>query len=250
MRATETQSDCPAVLIVAEVPEHHGAVCKTLVAEGFRPLAVTPAGATDEMLRASAPVAILLMQSRSALQIEPVVRKLRRLASAAAVPLIVLGSDDESDELVAFAMGADDFISPPVSPKLLAARIVAQSRRGHEVTGKRGVLRSGNLTVDQQRREVTVAGTRIPLTPTEYTLLCEILRAAGRVVTRARLAEVTFGERLAPTDRRLDVHMAGLRRKLGVCMINLNTIRGVGYAWRMPESVDSTERPTSRSQRR
>jgi two-component system phosphate regulon response regulator PhoB len=235
MGSPVNHSKFPSLLIVAEDPQQTAAVRKSLSGEGFKTQFAGPYDDLDTYLRAAAPVALVFHQSRSALQVEAIMRRLRQFAATASIPLIVLGKDDESDELVAFAMGADDYIAAPLSARLLSARIHALARRGQSDSDSARILRSGVVSLDPQRREVTVLGEGVSLTPTEYILLREALHAEGRVATRARMAEAAFGQRLRPMDRRLDVHMTGLRKKLGVAAACLQTIRGVGYAWRVPD---------------
>jgi two-component system, OmpR family, phosphate regulon response regulator PhoB len=152
--------------------------------------------------------------------------ELRCESATSAIPVIVLTARiHESDELVGFALGADDLLFKPFSIQLLLARVRAVLRRAIRPIHDSSRLSIGPFTLSKERNEVIVGDEPLPLTRTEFQLLKEVLAAAGRVVRRDRLIERVFAT-TDSTDRRIDVHMTNLRRKLRSAAPWIQTIGG------------------------
>jgi len=169
---------------------------------------------------------------------DEVARRLKRDQRTAGIPIIMLtakAADD--DELVGFALGADDYVRKPFSVKLLLARVAAVLRRrqGGDTVGD--VVTSGPVVLDHGRHEVQVAGQPVEVTATEFRILAALLAARGRVLTREQLIDTAIGAGAAITNRAMDVHIAALRKKLGAAAEYVHTVRGVGYAFRLPEAA-------------
>jgi DNA-binding response OmpR family regulator len=172
----------------------------------------------------------------------------RRIQAREPVPVLMLTArSDEDDRLTGLAVGADDYLTKPFSPRELVARVAALVRRVDRATAlaaaaaagsgpPAGVVDVGELRVDVARRTVSVEGEPVHLTRTEFDLLCALARRPGEVIGRERLlAEVwdwTDAEaaRAAATSavRAVDSHVKSLRRKVGAARIR--TAHGVGYA--------------------
>jgi two-component system, OmpR family, response regulator QseB len=143
------------------------------------------------------------------------------------VPVIVMTARDALEMRVAgLDAGADDYVVKPVETQELASRIRAVTRRagGHAS----GLWAIGPVRIDTARREVTLAGAHVALSPKEFAVITELARHAGEVVAKHRLAQA-----VAPLGEPLDFgalewHIANLRRKLGDDRIR--TVRGVGYS--------------------
>jgi two-component system phosphate regulon response regulator PhoB len=166
---------------------------------------------------------------------DEVAMRLRSDPRTARVPIIMLTAKaEETDELVGFALGADDYVRKPFSIKLLLARIQALLRRDEGSASPPDVLSGGPIVLDRGRHEVTVAEQPIVLTPTEFRLLRALMAARGRVLSRDQLIDAGLGPGAAVTDRTIDVHIAALRRKLATAGGWILTIRGAGYAFRTP----------------
>lgn len=168
---------------------------------------------------------------------DEVLARIRRDERSADVPVIMLTAKaDESDELVGFAMGADDYVTKPFSMKALIARIGALLRRTQDRTtsNEKAILSSGPVALDSDRHSVTVDGTAVALTMTEFRLLRAIMAADGRLRSRDQLISAALGPDVAVIDRTIDVHIAALRKKLGSGAAWIQTIRGAGYTWRKP----------------
>lgn len=179
------------------------------------------------------PDVILLDRSAGSFSVDPTISKLKSDAATSTVPLMVVAEgQDEADALVAFALGADDYIVRPFSIRVMMARIKALSSR-REVRGSlTGVIEYGPFSLNQGLHELRAEGREISLTPTEFELAKLILTAQGRVVRRAQLIKSVFGS--GNDDRRIDVHMTALRKKLGPYASWVQTVRGIGYVCTNP----------------
>lgn len=146
--------------------------------------------------------------------------------------VIVLTSRDEDvDCVAALEAGADDFVSKPFSPRALVARVRAVLRRTGDRATKQPTKASG-LAVDVDRRRATYAGRELPLTKLEFDLLSVLAESPGLVKTRGQIVEKVWGTAYALTERTVDSHLKGLRRKLeeaGAPPGLVETVRGVGF---------------------
>ena len=148
------------------------------------------------------------------------------------VPIIFLTARATEDDLVdGLALGADDYVTKPFSPRELTARVEAVLRRRRTVATE-AVIRAGSLVLDEDRHEVTLAGRPVPCTPAEFRILREMVANPSRVYTRQRLLESAFGFDHDALERTVDVHLMNLRRKLEQdpsAPRHLVTVYGVGY---------------------
>ncbi len=157
----------------------------------------------------------------------------RTVRAESDVPVIMLtAKTTEQDKLIGLDLGADDYVIKPFSPKELAARVRAVLRR---LPGERGPaeVKRGELTVNFDEHEASVAGKRLGLTPVEFKLLGILVKEPGRVFTRGQLIEKALGYDFEGFDRTIDVHILNIRRKLkGVDAYNrvrVETVYGAGY---------------------
>lgn len=127
--------------------------------------------------------------------------------------LVITARGEEPDRVAALDAGADDYVVKPFGFAELKARIRAVLRRTHVADSH--LLHHGRLTIDSRTRQVTSAGTEIPLTPTEFDILECLATDPGRVVTRQEITERVWNTSWYGPTRVLDVHIAALRRKLG-----------------------------------
>jgi DNA-binding response OmpR family regulator len=166
---------------------------------------------------------------------DEVAMRLRNDPRSAHIPIImVTAKAEETDELVGFAIGADDYIRKPLSPKLLIARIQAVLRRREAAARTPEVVSIGPILLDRGRHQVTVDGESVTLTATEFRVLSALMSARGRVLSREQVIDAVLGYGVGVTLRTIDVHVAALRKKLGNVAGWIHTIRGVGYAFREP----------------
>jgi DNA-binding response OmpR family regulator len=164
------------------------------------------------------------------------VEVLRRLRAASPVfVVLVTCRADEVDKLVGLAVGADDYVTKPFSPREVVARVKAVLRRARTGVPDRGPdmqLEVGRLRVDRERHEVTLGGEVVDVGPLEFELLATLATSPGRVFTRSQLLERVWGSDVYSDDRLVDVHIRSLRRLLhddASAPVLIATVRGVGY---------------------
>jgi two-component system phosphate regulon response regulator PhoB len=162
-----------------------------------------------------------------------VCRQLRANDRTRKVPILMLTAKaEETDQVVGFSMGADDYVTKPFSVKVLLQRIKALQRRVEAIADDGDVVDHLGVRIDRVRHRATAAGRELPLTPTEFRLLECMLRQPGRAFTRSQLMDVAIGEGAIVLERTIDVHIKTLRRKLGPTHDYIETVRGVGYRFR------------------
>jgi two-component system, OmpR family, response regulator len=175
------------------------------------------------------PVACLLDIALPGLSGTEICRRLRE--SGDWTPVIFLTArDDEVDRIVGLELGADDYVTKPFSPRELVARLRAVLRRADGGPAAAERPRTvGPITLDPGRRAVTVEGTAVQLTSTEFDLLAHLVGRPGRVFTREELLAAVWGYASPAGTRTVDVHVAQVRAKLGGAATLIRTVRGVGY---------------------
>ncbi|HWC01626.1 MAG TPA: response regulator transcription factor [Methylomirabilota bacterium] len=199
----------------------------TVVGDGERGLAALRRGRFDVVLLD------LMLPGADGLE---VCRRIRALPEVAAIPIIMLTARGEDvDRIVGLELGADDYLPKPFNPRELLARMRAVLRRtaAPRAAGPtRPPFRAGELAIDFDAREVTVAGRRQVLTHYEFELLAALARAAGRALSREQLLDALKGTEYEAFDRSIDVHISKLRAKLEPdpkAPRLIKTVRGVGY---------------------
>jgi two-component system, OmpR family, response regulator len=248
-----TDSDrIPKVLVVDDEPNIRELV---QVALKFHGCSVTTAASGMDALRqaeAGQPDLIVLDVMMPDLSGFEVCRRLR--AAGNEVPVIFLTArDTSSDTVTGLAIGGDDYVTKPFSVEALVARVRAVLRRASRASaaddsGEAGLLRAGDLELDESRWSVHRAGTAIELSPTEFRLLAYLMRHQGRVLTRGQLLETVWGWDYAGQSQIVETYVSYLRRKLdplGPPLIH--TQRGVGYTLR-PSEQPPAEEPTAEHQ--
>ena len=166
---------------------------------------------------------------------------LRRLREISAMPVIFLTSkDDELDEALGLAMGADDYISKPFSQRLLLARIrailrrqeLAKSEAAPSAASEPELMERGRLTMDPARHKVQWDGRDVSLTVTEFLILEALAQRPGVVKNRNQLLDVAYQEDVYVDDRTIDSHIKRIRRKFRAAdkeFDAIETLYGVGY---------------------
>lgn len=156
---------------------------------------------------------------------------IRRHEETANIPVIILtAKGDETDKILGFELGADDYITKPFSPREFIARVKAVLRReGKQFKTK--IINIGDLIqIDTQKHEVFISGSKIYLTATEYKILSFISEKIGWAYSREQILEHLGVQDKGVLDRTVDVHIKNLREKLGVDAGKLiKNIRGFGY---------------------
>jgi two-component system phosphate regulon response regulator PhoB len=170
-----------------------------------------------------------------------VCREIRQGPRTRDIPIVmVTARAEESDELVGFATGADDYVTKPYSPKVLIQRIKKELRRREErhEPPSGAVVEKHGVVIDRHSHRALYRGEELPLTPTEFRLLEILLRQAGRAFTRNELMDAAIGEDAMVLERTIDVHIKSLRKKLGDAAELIETVRGVGYRFHEPRLAE------------
>ena len=163
-----------------------------------------------------------------------VIKELRGGSRTRSIPVImVTAKAEEADQLVGFALGADDYVTKPYSTRVLIERIKKELRRRQaREEAAEPVIEAEGVVIDRHRHRAMAHGQELPLTPTEFRLLEAMLRQPGRAFTRHELMDAAIGEDAVVLERTIDVHVKSLRKKLGEAAELIETVRGVGYRFR------------------
>ena len=162
-----------------------------------------------------------------------VCRELRAGERTRQVPILMLTAKaEETDQVVGFSMGADDYVTKPFSVKVLMQRIKALQRRAESDEDAGDAIEHLGVRIDRVRHRATVDNEELELTPTEFRLLECLVRQPGRAYSRSQLMDVAIGEGAIVLERTIDVHIKTLRKKLGEKQDYIETVRGIGYRFR------------------
>ncbi|HSZ40994.1 MAG TPA: response regulator transcription factor [Trebonia sp.] len=211
-----------SVLVVEDDPGIATQLVRGLERAGYNADSV-PMGA--EALRRPPADVVLLDLGLPDIDGVDVCRQLRQASDSAII--VVTARGEESDRVLALDEGADDYLVKPFGLAELLARIRAVLRRGQRAASGE-MLRHGPLTVDLRTRKVTVHGAPVSLTPKEFAILECLAADPGRLVSRQEIVERAWDEHWYGPTKVLDVHMAALRRKLGVSSL-IETVYGHGF---------------------
>lgn len=172
---------------------------------------------------------------------------LRNLRSQSKTPVIMLTARGETvDRIVGLEIGADDYLAKPFNPRELVARIravlrrIRQERDDGQQQPQPEILRVGDVEMHITTRRVLLSGKPVNLTAMEFSLLEDLLRKAGRFVSREELIRLVLGRAPYPYDRSIDVHVSRLRKKLGHEVNGterIKTIRNIGYLYVLTTSA-------------
>jgi two-component system, OmpR family, response regulator RegX3 len=170
---------------------------------------------------------------------------LREIRSASRTPVVMLTArGEELERVLGLELGADDYVTKPFSSAELAARVRAVLRRtdAAPAEGDGAVLEAGDVRMELERHEASLGGEPLELTVKEYALLRMLLENAGRVVTREQLIRDVWDTTWFGSTKTLDVHVSGLRKKLGDDPASpryIRTVRGVGFRFASPDELEA-----------
>jgi two-component system alkaline phosphatase synthesis response regulator PhoP len=222
------------VLVIEDEEDICELISYNLIKEGY---AVTCVGSGEEGVRAVhsvLPDVIILDLMLPGIDGLEVCKQIKQDAAVKDTPIIIVSArGEEGDVVTGLELGADDYVAKPFSPKVLSARVKSVLRRGKTApVGSDAVVELEGISVNPERREVSVAGQLIELTNTEFKLLHFLMRRPGVVFTRDQIVEGVHGDDYPVTDRSVDVQVVGLRKKLGSAEAAIETVRGVGYRFK------------------
>lgn len=160
-----------------------------------------------------------------------------RIREESSIPIIILSAKTEdADKILGLNIGADDYVTKPFSPLELVARVKSQLRRytklGTMAENTENVFRTGGLVVDDDKKQVTVDGENIRLTPMEFNILCFLVRNAGKVYSIEQIYESIWNEEAIGVDNTVAVHIRHIREKIEINPKDpqyLKVVWGIGY---------------------
>ena len=228
------------ILIVEDEESITAPLSEALSREGFETSVAHTAVTALEAWGAAKPDLVLLDVMLPDGSGFDVARELRRTSR---VPIIMLTArGEEADRVAGLELGADDYVVKPFSARELVARVRAVLRRAAEVGEQRaeGAIEIGEVRLDSDRRTTTFQGDELELSRKEFDLLRLLMENAGSVVTRERLIDEVWDTNWFGSTKTLDVHVSGLRKKLGDDSADpryIHTVRGVGFRFAGADEV-------------
>jgi DNA-binding response OmpR family regulator len=211
-RLSQNRDVTARILVADEDPKHAQLIRLYLEREGHQVLTVGDGRAALEQARARRPDLIVLDVMMPIVDGLDVCRILRAESNVAI--LLVTARSSENDMLLGLDIGADDYLSKPVSPRELTARVRALLRRTGAAEGPTAVVRVGDLEVDPGRFEARVRDVPVNLTAKEFGIVELLAGEPGRVFTRGQIIDKTFGFEHDVSERTVDAHVVNLRRKI------------------------------------
>jgi len=229
-----TEISTAGTVLIAEDDRNIASLVRTYLEQaGFATIVAHDGRKALEAARRDAPALIVLDWMLPLLDGPEFCREIRKTSD---VPILMLTArQDETDRIVGFSLGVDDYVVKPFSPRELVERVKAILRRaggGAAPVSAPASLRIGALAIEPDKRKVTVGGQPVSLTPTEYTLLQALVGQPGRVFSRADLLDRLYPDGEAVVDRVIDVHIGKLRHKIEPDPSHpayILTVHGIGY---------------------
>ena len=228
------------ILLVEDEESITAPLSEALAREGFDTSVAGSAAAALELAQKDRPDLVLLDVMLPDGSGYDVCRELRRESR---VPIIMLTArGEEADRVAGLELGADDYVVKPFSARELVARVRAVLRRVAEAGERRpeGATSIGEVRLDTDRRSAALRGDELELSRKEFDLLRLLMENAGSVVTRERLIDEVWDTNWFGSTKTLDVHISGLRKKLGddsAAPRYIHTVRGVGFRFAAPDEV-------------
>jgi DNA-binding response OmpR family regulator len=218
------------VLVVDDEVALAGVVAGYLEREGFTVVQAHDGPSAVELAERHRPDLVVLDVMLPGFDGVEVCRRIRQFTDAYVIMLTA--RDEEVDKIVGLSVGADDYLVKPFSPRELIARVRAMLRRPRSAPTNPAVTSIGDLAVDEESRTVTVGGSPVELTRTEFDLLATMAARPRLAFSRRQLIDAVWGSDWYGDEHLVDVHVGHLRRKLGDDAGEpryVRTVRGVGY---------------------
>jgi two-component system phosphate regulon response regulator PhoB len=228
------------VLVVDDEPDICALVAYHLAKAGFRVSTASTGPDALTSAREEQPALVVLDLMLPGLSGYEVLERMREDEGTRNVAVLMLTARrEEEDRIRGLSLGADDYLTKPFSPQELVLRVAAILRRarGTGAAASGDALGIGPLRIDRAAHRVTVDGSEVELTPTEYKLLVTLAERRGRVQARAHLLETVWEAAPDIQTRTVDMHVQRLRTKLGSAGALIETVRGFGYRINVPKGV-------------
>lgn len=223
----------PKILIVEDDQALSEVLDYNLRREGYQTLVATDGRSGLQQAKLHSPDLMVLDLMLPMIDGLEVCRQLRADTDTRNLLVLMLtAKTEETDEIVGFAVGADDYVGKPFSVKVLLERVRALLRRRKTNDEEGCVLSSQGVVTDAERHRATSDGRPLDLTPSEFGLLSALVRRPGRVFSRSELIDAALGGDCIVLERTIDVHIGSLRKKLGANAGLVETVRGIGYRFR------------------
>jgi two-component system, OmpR family, alkaline phosphatase synthesis response regulator PhoP len=221
------------ILVVEDELSIQNVIRTYLESAGFRVACVDDGREALVKLHELDPVLVILDLNLPSMDGMEVAARMREVSQV--YILMLTARSEEADRVAGLRLGADDYLVKPFSPRELVARVEAVLRRGRPTAvSKSNRLTFDQLSIDPDSYEVEAGGQQIELTSTEFSLLWELARHHGRVLSRDQLLSRVWGEEFYGNDRVVDVYVGQVRRKLEAAtgQTLIETVRGVGYKFK------------------
>lgn len=210
----------------------------TLSANGFAVTTSATGLGLPDKVKKLAPDLVLLDIMLPGLDGFGICKRLRADPETATVPIIMLTARTaETDRIYGLELGADDYVVKPFSPTELVLRIKAILRRNHVTPDKKHIV-AGPVTLDASQHRAYIDGVELNLTVTEFRLLLDLMSNMGIVRDREQLLSGAWADLYDGGDRTVDTHIRRLRKKMDSASQLIETVRGVGYRFKKPNSLN------------
>lgn len=221
------------ILIIEDEPALVEVLTYNLEKEGFEVLTANNGRDGLERARAVLPDAVILDLMLPLVDGLEVCSQLRSDPKTQSIRVLMLTArSEETDEVVGFNVGADDYVTKPFKVRPLVHRIKALLRRNEKTKSENTVLSVHGVKIDKASFEVRVDDKELELTRTEFRLLWTLMRQPGRTFSRLELMDSSRGMDANALERTIDVHVRALRKKMGQPGNLIETIRGIGYRFK------------------
>lgn len=222
-----------SIVVIEDEADIRQVIEINLAAEGYRVQCAADGQSGLELVRRELPDLVLLDLMLPGLNGLDICRELKGDSATRQIPLImVTAKGEESDIVLGLGLGAEDYITKPFRVNELLARVRATFRRREELKpagAKREIIRHGGITLDAAQHTLTIDGSGVDITATEFRLLTSLLGNAGRAYSRELLIDIAIGDDVFVNERTIDSHISSVRRKLGPYRAWIKTVWGIGY---------------------
>lgn len=218
------------VLAVDDEPDILELVRLGLVSAGYEVIAALDGLQALNLAQSKIPSAIVLDLMLPGINGLDLCKILKGHPRTSNIPILILSArDDEADIICALEVGADDYITKPFSPRVLAARVRRLIARKIPGEGGSQKISIGDLFIDPAKHKIQVRGQKVELTDSEFKILHLLANNPGVVFSRSELADALHTGSYVVSDRAIDVLICYLRTKLGSCRDYIETVWGIGY---------------------